>query len=83
MLSNILACRYTICNASNRKRSIKKGISLVPKLAPALTGKATEYYINKGVNEPNKKFTSTKSLGITLTNNKIKGIMKVINSSEN
>ena len=32
------------------KEALKK-ISLGPKLAPTLTGKATEYYINKGINE--------------------------------
>ena len=61
------------------KRSIKKSISL----APALAGRAAEYYINKGVNKLNKKFTSSKFSGITLTNNEIKDIAKVIKSSEN
>ena len=35
-----------------QEKSIKKGISL--------SGKATECYINKGVNELNKKFTLSK-----------------------
>ena len=43
-----------------------------------LTGKATEYYANKEINELNKKFTSNKGSGITLTNNEIKDIIKVI-----
>ena len=30
---------------------------VAPKLAPALAGKSTEYYINKLINELNKKFT--------------------------
>ena len=60
------------------KEVLKKGISSVPKLASALAGKATEYYINKGLNELNKKFTSGKGSGITLTNNKMKHIMKLI-----
>ena len=30
---------------------------VAPKLAPALAGKTTEYYINKLINELNKKFT--------------------------
>ena len=63
------------------KEALEKGISLAPKLAPAFAGKATEYYINKGVNKLNKKFTSTKGSGTTLTNNEIKDIMKVIKSS--
>ena len=62
-----------------RKEVLKKVIFLAPKLAPKLAGKGTEYYINKEINELNKKFT----LGITLTNNKIKGMMKVIKSLEN
>ena len=52
---------------------------ITPKLAPELAGKATEYYINKGLNEPYKKFTSIKGSGTTLTNNEIKDIMEVIN----
>ena len=52
-------------------------------MAPELTRKATEYYINKGINELNKTFTSSKDSWITLTNNKIKDILKVIKSLEN
>ena len=58
-------------------------MSLAPKLAPRLAEKATEYYINKGINELNKKSTSSKGPGIPLRNNEIKDIMKVINSLEN
>ena len=61
-----------------RKEALKKGISLAPKLAE----KATEYYV-KGIIELNKKFTWSKGSGITLTNNEIKYIMKVIKSLEN
>ena len=39
------------------KEALTKGISVVPKLAPALDVKATEYYITKGANGLNKKFT--------------------------
>ena len=52
-------------------------------MAPELARKATEYYINKGINELNKTFTSSKDSWITLTNNKIKYILKVIKSLEN
>ena len=38
------------------KEVLKEGISLAPKLAPTLTGKATEYYINKIIKELNKSF---------------------------
>ena len=38
-----------------RKEALKQSISLAPELAPAVAGKATEYYINKGINELNKK----------------------------
>ena len=68
---------------SSRKRSIKKDISLAPNLAPKLAEKVTEYHINKRMNELNKKFTSSKVSGITLTNNEIKDIMKVIKSLGN
>ena len=52
-------------------------------MAPELARKATKYYINKGINELNKTFTSSKDSWITLTNNKIKDILKVIKSLEN
>ena len=65
------------------KEVFKKGVTLGPELAPALAGKATEYYINKRVNELNKKFTSIKGSGVTLTNNEIKDIIKEIKHSEN
>ena len=66
-----------------RKKALKKGISLAPKIAPKLAGKATEYYINKGINELNEKFTSSKGSGRTLTYNEIKDIIKVIKSFKN
>ena len=65
------------------KEVFKKGLTLAPKLAPALAGKATEFYINKRVNELNKKFTSIRGSGITLTNNEIKDIITEIKPSEN
>ena len=65
------------------KKSIKNVISLVPKLTPALAGKATEYFINNRVNELNKKFTSNKRSGITLANNETRDIMKIIKFLEN
>ena len=49
---------------------MKKGISLAPKLAPKLAEKVTQCYINKGISELRKTFTSSKGSGITLTNNK-------------
>ena len=61
------------------KDLLRKDVSLAPKLA----GKATEHYINKGINDLNKKFTTSKGLEITVTNNEIKVIMKVIKSLEN
>ena len=48
-----------------------------------LVGKATGYYANKGVNELNKKLTTSKGSGTTLKNNEIKDIMKVIKFLEN
>ena len=59
ILGELLVCiPYEILQAG--KEALKKGLSLVPILAPALVGKVTEYYINKGVHELNKKFTSSK-----------------------
>ena len=66
-----------------RKEVLKKSIWLAPKLAPETAGKATEYYINKGINELNKKFRSSKISGIAITNNELKDIVKVIKSVEN
>ena len=65
------------------KDALKKGITLAKVAAPGLAKKATEYYVNKGINELNKKFTSTKGSGITLTSNEVKDIIKVIKSLEN
>ena len=62
------------------KEALKKGKSLAPKLALKLAEQATEYYINKEINELNKKFTSSKGLEINLRNNKIKDNIKVIKS---
>ena len=53
------------------KEALKKCTSLAAKLAPGLTGKAVDY-INKGMNELNKKIASINSGGIALANNKIK-----------
>ena len=65
------------------KEVLKKGISVGKDAALMLAGKATEYYANKKINEVNKKFISSKSSGITLTNNEIKDIIKVIKSLKN
>ena len=53
---------------------IKKRCTLAKNAVPDLVEKATEYYINKGINElNNKKFVSSKGSGVALTNNKTKG----------
>ena len=44
--------------------------------APGFTKKENENYANKGINELNRKFTSSKGSGITLTNNEIKIYIK-------
>ena len=62
--------------------AIAQVMFLVGVEAPELAEKATEYYVNKGINKLNKKFTSRKGSGITLTNSEIKDIMKVIKSLE-
>ena len=55
-------------------------MALASKLAPALAVKATECYINKGINELHKQFTPSKGPRITLTNNETKDIIKVVKS---
>ena len=37
------------------KKALKKDISVAKDAAPMFTGKATEYYANKGINKLNKK----------------------------
>ena len=37
-----------------------------------LTKKAANYYVNRGVNMPNKKFTQSEGSGMTLTKSEIK-----------
>ena len=65
-----------------KRNSKSKSIHSIYKIAKAarseLAEKATEYYVNKGINKLNKKFTSSKGSGITLTNNEIKDIVKII-----
>ena len=53
-------------------------LTRVEVLTPELANGATRYYVNKGINQLNKKFASTEGLGITLTNNEIKDTTKVI-----
>ena len=54
------------------KRGLKKGITLAKNAVLEITEKTTECYVNKGINKLNKKFTSRKGSGTTLTNNEIK-----------
>ena len=65
------------------KEELKKSITLAKDAAVMLAGKALEYYTSKEINELSKQFASSKGSGITLTNNEIKDIMKVIKSLEN
>ena len=53
------------------KMAVKKGVA-------KSAGEATKYYLNKGINKLNKRFT-----GITLTNYEMKDIIKVVRSLEN
>ena len=52
------------------------------KRAPELTKDATRYFVNKGINKLKKDFTLSECSVITLRNNEIKDIMKVIKSLE-
>ena len=54
------------------KRGLKKGVILTKNAATELAEKATEHYVNKGINELYIKFTLNK------TSNEIKDIIKVI-----
>ena len=80
-----ITCWYTIFNASCRKRSFKKGIryNISKNTAQEITEKATEFYVNKGINKLNKTFTPSKGSEISLTNNESKDIIKVIKFLEN
>ena len=40
------------------KRGVKKGVRLAKNKAPELAENGTEYFVNKRINELNKKFTS-------------------------
>ena len=63
---------YTTSNISNRSRSIKKSRKncvTANNAAPWLAEKATWYYVNRGINELNKKFTVSKGSGTTIANN--------------
>ena len=57
--------------------------TVVKKYAPKLAKNVAKYYVNRGINKVNKEFTASESSGITLTNNLIKDIIKVINSLKN
>ena len=52
------------------------------KRPPEITRGLIRYFVNKKLNKISKKSASSKSSGITLTNNEIKDIKKVIKSSE-
>ena len=47
------------------KEALKKRITLAKNEATGIAKEATEYYINKGINELDKKFTASKGSGIT------------------
>ena len=61
-----------------------KGGTDAAKYSEAILARKTEkYFMNKGINELNKKFTASEGSGITLAHNELKNIMKVIKSIEN
>ena len=47
------------------KETLRKRITLAKNEATGIAKEATEYYINKGINELDKKFTASKGSGIT------------------
>ena len=53
------------------------------KIALELTKYATKYIVNKGLDRLKKYFPISEGSGITLTNNEIKDIIKLIKSLEN
>ena len=60
-----------------------KKVKEVIKQAPLMAKNMVLHYQNKKLNEFNKNFTLSEGLGITITNNVIKDIIKVIRSLEN
>ena len=66
-----------------RGKEVLKRYIISKRCSAKLAEKTTDCYVNKGMNELNKKFTSSKGSGINLTNTEIRDIMKVINYLEN
>ena len=56
----------------------KAGTDIVKRSEPILAKNATKFFVNKGINELNKSFTTKEGSGLRLTNNEIKDIMKII-----
>ena len=54
---------------------------VVKRGAPILAKTATKYFVNKGINMINKRFTQIEGSGIRLRNNEIKDIVNVIKRS--
>ena len=54
---------------------------VVKRDAPILAKTATKYFVNKGINMINKRFTQIEGSGIRLRNNEIKDIVNVIKRS--
>ena len=84
---NWLTCSYTTSNISNKSKSNKKrgkkGVALAKPAAAESPEKATEYYVNKCRNKPNRKFASNRGSETTLTNNETKDITKKFRSLKN
>ena len=60
-----------------------RDLLLIPKIAASYHAYKRVQNFNNKVNELGKKFATSKDSGITLTNNEIKDIIKVINSLRN
>ena len=56
----------------------KAGTEVVKRGEPILAKNTTKCFVNKGINELNKSFTTKEGSGLRLTNNEIKDIMKII-----
>ena len=62
---------------------VRGGTEVWKRGAPILAKTATKHVLNKRINVLNKRFTRSEGWAITITNNEINDIIKVVKSLEN
>ena len=62
---------------------VRGGTKVWKRGAPILAKTATKHVLNKRINVLNKRFTRSEGWAITITNNEINDIIKVVKSLEN